>query len=346
LGTSCLHSDRSSLEEVRCYSLSPYRACRTRFTLGRGLMNDLKVEDECRDKMISLQHAVILKIGVSFVLIDTSLNGTYVNRRRVRRCVLRMNDIIRLGKSRRKQSGVNFVFVPGRLRYRTPLAITDAQRSIPSFGNDFTSLKSALECPKCTNYMVIPTSVFPCNDHFCHECIEDHFRSSDQCPTCNNPVHYLAMKPNRKMTQIMDEVLLRTLPLSMYTEFVDRVNRRKSVLLSRHTQLKQLMEKYETVIDQTKSSSSLDPFLVIYQTWTQFERTKFSKGISNYPIGDARTYYCWIVGLTPEWIKHYASQIELGVAMNNLGISRPVRELSIGEMQNQLLRFIYSSTTT
>ena len=314
--------------------------CRSRTTIGRGLMNDIRVEDDRHAKMISFQHLVILKINDSVVLIDTSLNGTYVNHRRVRRCLLQMNDVIRLGKTRRKNSKTNFVFIPAKTVPPSRLAIAD--RDTASSDSKIADIKSSIQCPKCSDFMVIPTGVSPCNDHFCNECIEYHFRQSNACPDCGHPARLLELKPNPKMANMIDKVLSHLLPQSSYDNFTTRLNQRKSVLILRHNQLKRLMEKFNSCVAM-KDPQSPDPFLVIYQTWTQFERSKFSKGIANYPIGDPRTYYCWIVGLTPEWIFHYANKTELCVAMNNLEIVRPVSELSIDEMQQRLIRFIYSA---
>lgn len=311
---------------------------RSRITIGRGPANDLRVVDERRDRMISLQHVVILRVGASVLLVDTSLNGTYVNHKRVRRCVLHMNDVIRLGKTRRRGSQTNFVFIPGRSRKSSLKAITDKS---PGFvESDLSSLKESVHCSHCSDYMVIPTGVSPCNDHFCNECIENHLRSTPECPSCSVPVELLQTHPNPKMTQIIDKVLSRVLRPDEYSDYLTRVNQRKSILLFRHNQLKLLMDRFKTVEKETKIG---DPFLTIYQSWTQFEKMKFSKGILNYPIGDARKYYCWIVGLTPEWIVHYANQTELGVAFTNLEIPRPVEELPMDEMKQRLIRFIYSA---
>ena len=303
-------------------------------------MNDIRVEDDRHEKMISLQHLVIVKIENSAVLIDTSLNGTYVNHRRVRRCLLQMNDVIRLGKTRRKNAKTNFVFVPTKSTSNSRLAIVD--RDSVSVEDKIADIISSVQCPKCSDYMVIPTGVSPCNDHFCNECLENHFRGSNLCPTCGSPARLLETKPNPKMTNMIDKVLSHILSPPSYTTFTTRLNQRKSVLIHRHNQLNKLIEKFESINGST-STNNPDPFLAIYQTWTQFEKTKFSKGIANYPIGDPRIYYCWIVGLTPEWVFHYANQTELGVAMGNLGIIRPVSELSVEEMQQQLIRFIYSA---
>jgi len=337
LGAHCVSSFYFPSPEVRprfpvvCYHIS-----RSRTTIGRGLTNDIRVEDERHERMISLQHLVIVKIGNSAFLVDTSLNGTYVNHRRVRRCLLQMNDVIRLGKTRRKNSRTNFVFIPSEKGSSSRLAITDL--SPPRDNTNLSDLDSSIQCPKCSDYMVIPTAVAPCNDHFCNECLEQHFRASDVCPSCTSPARLLETKPNPKMTQIIDKILSHVLPRSSYNSFISRLSRRKSILIHRHNQLDQLMNKFNSV-----KSASEDPFLAIYQTWTHFEKTKFSKGITNYPIGDPRIYYCWIVGLTPEWVFHYANRTELGVAMENLGIPRPVSEISVEEMQQKLIRFIYSS---
>ena len=315
---------------------------RSRTTIGRGLSNDIRIEDDRRERMISLQHVVIVKIADSALLVDTSLNGTYVNHRRVRRCLLHMNDVIRLGKNRRRNSKTNFVFIPARNKSSSrPLAITDKHSD--SHELNLVALKSSVQCPKCLDYMVIPTTVWPCNDHFCNECIEDHFRASDTCPSCHSPVRLLETRPNPNMTNIIDKVLGHIFggSSSCYKNFTARLNQRKSILNNRHNQLNQLVTKFQTI--ESESNGSTDPFLTIYQTWTQFERTKFSKGIANYPIGDPRTYYCWIVGLTPEWILHYANQTELSVALGNLGIARPLSEISVEQMQRQLIRFIYSA---
>jgi pSer/pThr/pTyr-binding forkhead associated (FHA) protein len=65
------------------------------YTIGRRTGNDLSISD----KSISRKHCRIDFDGENFWLIDCgSHNGTYVNGRRVSRCMLYDGDLIRLGK--------------------------------------------------------------------------------------------------------------------------------------------------------------------------------------------------------------------------------------------------------
>jgi len=71
----------------------------SRSLLGRSSVNDIVVLDQ----FVSSQHALLIRNQNSVVLIDLrSRNGTFVNSRRVKRKILRHDDIISLGDHRLK----------------------------------------------------------------------------------------------------------------------------------------------------------------------------------------------------------------------------------------------------
>ena len=64
-------------------------------TIGRVDKNDIKIENLA----VSRQHAKILQDGDRYIMEDlNSLNGTFVNEKRVMKCVLRNGDEIMVGK--------------------------------------------------------------------------------------------------------------------------------------------------------------------------------------------------------------------------------------------------------
>jgi hypothetical protein len=116
--------------------------------------------------------------------------------------------------------------------------------------------------------------------------------------------------------------------------FFFRFAKRKAQLSDEQKQLETLHAKYES-IDQTSG----DPFLAIFQSWTEFERKKFASGIARYPQGEPREYYCWIVRLARDWVLHHATHTDLSVALFNIGLqaSDPIDTQT---MRNRLLKFI------
>jgi pSer/pThr/pTyr-binding forkhead associated (FHA) protein len=72
--------------------------------LGRSLTADIRLED----MTVSRRHALVVRRGDAWVLLDDrSMNGTFVNGRRVREAPLRHGDLIELGDVR-----IRFVDVP------------------------------------------------------------------------------------------------------------------------------------------------------------------------------------------------------------------------------------------
>ncbi|MBN1231262.1 MAG: FHA domain-containing protein [Anaerolineales bacterium] len=65
-------------------------------TIGRKLSNDLVIQDG----MVSREHAHIIYTDGSFIILDkNSTGGTFVNNKKVDRCVLYSGDIICLANS-------------------------------------------------------------------------------------------------------------------------------------------------------------------------------------------------------------------------------------------------------
>lgn len=65
--------------------------------LGRSLTADVRSEDPT----VSRRHAVVVREGAGFALLDDrSLNGVHVNGRRVARATLRDGDLVELGRHR------------------------------------------------------------------------------------------------------------------------------------------------------------------------------------------------------------------------------------------------------
>jgi hypothetical protein len=72
-----------------------YPLTQDRTTVGRHPASDIFLDDVT----VSRNHAVILRDGTEFVIVDQgSLNGTYVNRRRIERHVLADGDELQIGK--------------------------------------------------------------------------------------------------------------------------------------------------------------------------------------------------------------------------------------------------------
>lgn len=90
-GTALLISTRGALSGSR------YLLDEDRVSVGRDPQADILLDDST----VSRAHAVFLRVGGEFVVSDAgSLNGVYVNRRRVERATLRNGDEIMIGKFR------------------------------------------------------------------------------------------------------------------------------------------------------------------------------------------------------------------------------------------------------
>jgi len=186
--------------------------------------------------------------------------------------------------------------------------------------------------------MIFPTEIVSCGDYFCSECIEDHIGNtqSETCPVCSERIADYTLKTNFKMAKIIEKII-NLFPKNI-SEYILKFSRRKAELLDRQVQLAELRTKYES-IDHTPN----DPFLVIFQAWTEFEKKKFTSGISKYSRGEPREYYCWIVRLARDWVIHHANHTDLSVAVHNLGLvgeEVPTAPLDADLMRQRLLKFI------
>lgn len=308
--------------------------CKYRMTIGRSDSNDLVVDDPVEERMVSSQHAVILHIGNSAMIIDTSLNGTYVNNRRVSRSVLKPNDTVRLGK-RRSIDGIpseyQFVFItkPG------PSQSTESSMDVVQVSD----LKDALRCMLCRDYIVFPTELLPCSHLFCSSCVETFVirNSAGDCPHCQTPITSYKARTKFNFVNIIEKALKLGLTDREFLTYSHRMSHRKHELLQRQRTLATLREKQESVQYSPKSG---DPFLLVCQTWSAYEKQIFQKGISKYPYGEAREYYCWMVRLTEDWVLKDANKTDISVAIGNLDLLRSRDELSLDEARDALLRFI------
>ena len=309
---------------------------KNRLVCGRSGDSDVALEDPSNMKMVSSQHAVILRIGTCVVLIDTSLNGTYVNSRRVSRAVLRPNDTIRFGKRRVIQgsfSGYQFVFMPTPSPSPTTLAVGDPE--------DHAALRQALRCPICRDYLVFPTELSPCSHLFCSSCIEAFTlqNAADSCPLCDTTLTSFKSRTKFNMVTIIEKALKILLRKSEYDAYMQRVSLRKQELMQRQRTLSHLKEKQEAVQYSPRTG---DPFLLICQTWSKSEKLQFMKGLSKHPYGESREFFCWMVRLTEEWVQREANQTDLAVAVHNLDLLKSRNDFSEDEARDALLRFIYS----
>ena len=307
-----------------------------RFTLGRAPSSDIVLEDPLETKLISSQHAVLLHIGNCAMIIDTSLNGTFVNNRRTVRAVLKPNDTVRLGKRRVINGQPNpyqFIYMAKR-SYSTSTAPTINL-------SEADSLKHSLTCPMCQDYLAFPAELSPCSHLFCSSCVESFTRTSDsdQCPVCAAALGTYKCRVKFNLVPIIEKALKLVLSTREYENFSSRFTNRKHELLAHQRALKELRIKQESV---EFSPSTGDPFLSISQTWTPFEKLKFSRGVSRYPLGEARELYCWIVRLTEEWVRKEANDTEISVALFNLDLlQEDWAERDPENARDALLRYIY-----
>lgn len=310
---------------------------RHRMTLGRGSANDFVVRDITDARMVSTQHAVVVQVGKSAILIDTSLNGTYVNSRRVKRTLLRHNDTIRLGKRR---------LVHGRLNsntyiYQTKNSIPPITDSSASVTSDIESVKRSLTCELCKDLLVFPAELVPCAHLFCSGCIGSLTKESScsRCPTCHTELSTFKTRTCYNLIVIFQKILRIVLNKSDFDLYIDRLNRRKAELIQQQKALAALRDKHGSIEYSPRTG---DPFLLICQLWSEYERLKFHKGIEKYPLGEAREFYCWMVRLTEQWVKFDATETDLSIAISNLGLLKHQSgERTLVETRDALLRFIY-----
>jgi hypothetical protein len=308
-----------------------------RVTIGRGPCNDIIIPDLPDSRMVSLQHAVLVNIGTAALLIDTSLNGTYVNSRRVNRSIVKPNDVVRFGKKRVINGTVN----PHLFVYQGKVPVTPVPPPLAAnCQSDIESVKRALLCQLCGDFLVFPSELSPCSHLFCSECIEETTMRSPaaKCPVCMSGLSTYKLRTNFNLIVLFQKILRVVLPKEDFEKHVIRLSRRKAELVERKQSLAALRNKHSSVQYSPRSG---DPFLLICQTWTEYERHKFMKGIQKFPIGEAREFYCWMVRLTEHWVKYDANETDLSVSIFNLGLlqNQPVR--SFEESKDALLRFIF-----
>lgn len=282
------------------------------------MKNDIQLADTNNMKMTSTHHAVLVQVGKGILIIDTSLNGTYVNGRRVKRSVLSSGDVIRFGK-KGGSSGL-FTFT-GPFQTKKTTEIRSAMST--------ESVLSCLKCELCLNYSVFPTELSPCSHLFCHPCLSSKvWESCARCQTYTN-TYKLTVKYN--LVDIITNLLKLVLTNADYAIYLERHNTWKSKLVDNQMLLLNLKKK-----SQLCNISDSDPFLLISQTWTEYERLKFKKGIHKYSFGEPREYFCWLVRLTAHWVQFEANPTDLKIAAQNLGISSY-------NNADALLRFIYNN---
>lgn len=305
-----------------------------RLSIGRGETCDIIVDDPSAVRMVSSQHAILVRVGTAALLIDTSLNGTYVNSRRVSRAVLRPNDTIRLGKRRMTDGSL----VKHQFLFTNKLQV---HRQISSSQNiEPEEVVSALSCPWCKDLLVFPTELMPCNHLFCSECVDSFTlrESSNTCPVCNQALSTYKTKVKYNIVSIVEKALRLVLVGNQLRSFMARFSKRKGELMERYRCLTTLKAKQQELCS---SEASEDLFLSIRQSWSAFEKHKFKNGILRYPLGEARELYCWMVQLTEDWIQRAANRTEISIALANLDLLTSCESFTMEQAQDALLRYIY-----
>ena len=305
-----------------------------RVSLGRASKNDAVIRDPSDSKMVSAQHAVFVNLGNSAIVIDTSLNGTYVNSRRIQRSVLRPNDTIRFGKSSTGEtSNISYVF---QIKPNTSNAITDAD-----IYPGAESIKTALTCTLCKEYLVFPSEVSPCGHFFCSSCITSFTlrNPANDCPECSTALTTYKCKTSFNLVSLFQQILKMVLSPTEYVRYTERCSVEKALLVDRQRALSNLKAKHDSV---TYSPRTGDPFLMISQSWTEYEKHKFRIGIAKHPIGEAREFYCWMVRLTEHWVLYDANETDLSVVLFNLDLMQdgPTAR-SADKCRDAIIRFIY-----
>lgn len=312
-----------------------------RVTIGRSAANELVVVDQFNTKMISAQHAVLLHVGPGAVIIDTSLNGTYVNCRRVSRAVVKCNDTIRFGKTRIRREVLNpFSFIFTTKTVHT-IPVSPVGLSITP---KFQQLRDSLLCPICKNFLVFPAELSPCGHLCCSECVEKLTltESSGSCLVCGSPLNSFKLRVKYNLTSIVEKAAKIVLNPLEFAEYNERFSRRKADLVERHSLLEQLKQKQAQVeFSSSLNQQVMDPFLLICQTWTAYEKLKFQRGIAKFPIGEGRELFCWMVRLTEHWVRYDANETDVSVALYNLNLLQDKLDRNFNESKEALIRFIY-----
>ena len=309
-----------------------------RVSLGRRSNNDLVIEDKYNTKMISAQHAVVLQVGSGAIILDTSLNGTYVNNRRVQRCILKCNDTVRFGKSRICGERID----PFRFIYTSkPIVSAFGSQAMDSCSVEKSGLRECLKCPICRDFLTFPAELSPCSHLSCSECVEKFtlYDASPRCPVCDGLLNSFKLKIKYNFTSIVHKAmnfLLSERELEIYAE---RFSRRKADLVQRQSSLDELRVKGEKMMQRSNGKILSDPFLLVCQTWTAYEKQKFQRGIAKFPIGEGRELFCWMVRLTEHWVKFDANETDISVALLNLDL---LQDRSLEESKDTLVRFIHN----
>lgn len=316
-----------------------------RATLGRSEANDLVVEECGNNKMISAQHAVILQIGYGALVIDTSLNGTYVNGKKIKRAIIKPNDTVRFGKSRicgKRMVPFNYIFSSSQERTHKRANIATG------ISSEAVALRESILCALCKDFLVFPSEMSPCSHLFCSECVE-HFtlgEISSGCPVCGSAQTSFKFRVKYNFSSILDKFLKVVLNEREYAKYSDRLARRKADLVERQHLFNELKKKLERI--QSSSQQLCDPFLLICQTWTAYEKLKFNRGIAKFPIGEGRELFCWMVRLTEHWVRFDANETDVSVALYNLNLlqGNASRGVDLNESKEALVRFIYGKRIT
>ena len=287
--------------------------------------------------MVSVQHAVFLQTGAGALLIDTSLNGSYVNGRRVYRALVRPGDLVRFGKQRQESKSLHaFIF-----QTHVGVLANPAPSVRPKFDeNDYELLLDSLQCFVCKDFCVFPTEISPCSHMFCLQCIDEYSAqptSCGICPRCSSRSTSYKLTTRFNTVPIFLNILRLVLSETEFQTYLNRHNARKCILQDQQVGLAKLREKASSVSDDPLTG---DPFLLISQTWTEYEMIKFQRAISQYPLGEAREFFCWMVRLTPHWVQFDASETDMCIALRNLKLVDTRKTLD--GARDCLLRFIFN----
>jgi pSer/pThr/pTyr-binding forkhead associated (FHA) protein len=258
--------------------------------------------------MISSTHAVLLRLH-SFadnrsysIVIDTSLNGTYVNGVKLKCALLQPGDTVRFGKFR---SSVGDIFT---------FTFHEADNAV----DDSLPFEEVFSCNICHEVFSHPSEFWPCGHMFCLDCIEENIR--EVCPDCGEEL------------EITSKIKTHFY-LNFLIEKLNKKTNRNEKIENRFSKLKELKLKFSNL--QNRNS-----LLNINTTWTTVEKIKFQKGIESHPIGENREYFCWMVGLTLDNVLKIFSELELSICLFNLNLI-PNISSNYSNSRKILIRYMY-----
>lgn len=157
--------------------------------------------DTSNSKEISKHHATIIRtdheIGCSWTIVDNhSLNGTFVNDRKISRVLLNNNDEIVFGGGTGYLVG-DKLEMSGSAECRYMFVTLAPPTKFANFV-DISATKTAEDgdiCPVCLE-RIVHYEILPCHHFFCHSCLSKwtnsciHSWKPCTCPLCRAPYVY------------------------------------------------------------------------------------------------------------------------------------------------------------